>query len=183
MNQKQEHKCGWECSSVNVKDIVLIKWIDNDGVEQTREVCPCCVNHLQEEVRDVYDCKNVFWQGYYWDEREHRRIRKSVGQCMCYSPVHGKRSRSLITKMKRKTKEEKLQQRIGELEHFIRVGKPYREIIIQRDEIRDYLCPVCHLKIGEHLICEDKLCCQLICSLNLPSSFRTVKCEKHGGFK
>lgn len=93
MIQKQEHRCGLDCLSVHVKDIVLIKWIDNDGVEQTREVCPCCVNHLQGEVGEFCDCKNVFWKGYYWDKQEHRRIRRSVGQCMCYSKEHGKRYR------------------------------------------------------------------------------------------
>jgi hypothetical protein len=93
VNQKQEHECGWDCSSVHSTKIVTITWIDEQGRTQKRGVCPCCVNHPQGEVNEVLDCKNVFWEGYRYDKHEERTIRKSIGQCMCYSELHGKRTR------------------------------------------------------------------------------------------
>ena len=89
------HKCGLDCSSVHVSKIVRIRTtIDSDlfGRETiSRDVCPCCEKHEQGDNGEFYDCKNVFWEGYYYDEREKRMIRKSVGQCMCYGPAHGVR--------------------------------------------------------------------------------------------
>lgn len=97
-----EHRCGLDCSSVHVSDIVEITAvIDSDLFGRgtvTREVCPCCVDHPQGEVNEVYDCKNVFWEGLVPADRHDaipdRMVRRSVGQCMCYSVVHGKREKA-----------------------------------------------------------------------------------------
>ena len=45
----------------------------------TRVICQDCVEHEQGDVDKVYDCKNVFInnQG------------ESIGQCCCYSKIHG----------------------------------------------------------------------------------------------
>lgn len=45
-----------------------------------RWICPDCANHEQGGSSEFYDCKNVFVKD-----------GKTVGQCCCYSPTHGKR--------------------------------------------------------------------------------------------
>ena len=82
--------------------------------------------------------------------------------------------------MPRKTKIEKLEHRIGELMHLLK-NTPRRVITLNRDEIRDHLCSACHLKIDEHITCEDPTCYQLICPINFPSICRQIQCEEHGG--
>ena len=48
------------------------------------EVCPDCRDHVQGEPMEVFDCKNVF---YVYGDGMDKII---VGQCCCYSEVHGK---------------------------------------------------------------------------------------------
>ena len=43
-------------------------------------ICLECINHKQGDPQEYYDCKNVFVEN-----------GESVGQCCCYSEVHGKR--------------------------------------------------------------------------------------------
>jgi len=82
--------------------------------------------------------------------------------------------------MPRKTKIEKLENRIGELMYLLKCN-PYRVITLNRDEIRDHLCPSCQLKIDKHVTCEDPTCYQLICPINFPAVCNKICCEKHGG--
>lgn len=86
------HRCGWDCASVHVSKIVYVE-VHDEYLDKTRSigVCPCCAEHKRGDCGDYIDCKNVFWDGHYYDEREKRMIRKSVGQCMCYGPAHGVR--------------------------------------------------------------------------------------------
>ena len=58
-----------------------IKVPNPDGVWH-RWICPDCKDHVQGEPREVLDCKNVF------KDDEHSYF---VGQCCCWSEVHGKR--------------------------------------------------------------------------------------------
>lgn len=81
-----EHKCGWECLYLSVTKIQTIKNYEGRDID----VCPCCVDHPQGDPGEFLDCKNVFQSG-----------GQSVGQCMCYSPVHGKREKAFYDDMRK----------------------------------------------------------------------------------
>jgi len=53
-----------------------------DPSKAHRLLCPKCYSHKQGEVSKVLDCKNLFAD-------DNGNV---VGQCCCYSEVHGKRS-------------------------------------------------------------------------------------------
>ncbi|MHA2119584.1 MAG: hypothetical protein ACW990_00120 [Promethearchaeota archaeon] len=50
---------------------------------QERPICPECINHVQGEVGEVFDCKNLY----------RYTISQGIGQCCCYSITHGKNTR------------------------------------------------------------------------------------------
>lgn len=54
------------------------------GVRVERVVCPECYakDHKQGDCTKVYDCKNTFY-------RKVAGVKETVGQCCCYSEVHG----------------------------------------------------------------------------------------------
>ena len=63
---------------------VMVGFVPEVGEAYHRRVCPKCMRHKQGEPSDVHDCKVVFYE-------EVDGKKQSVGQCGCYSSVHGKR--------------------------------------------------------------------------------------------
>lgn len=59
-------------------DVSEMIWVEIEGGQY--HICPDCENHEQGKPTECHDCKNVFVKD-----------GQSVGQCMCYSPAHGKR--------------------------------------------------------------------------------------------
>jgi len=53
-------------------------WITKNNGEY--HICPDCKDHKQGDPMEYYDCKNIFVEN-----------DKTVGQCCCYSEIHGKR--------------------------------------------------------------------------------------------
>lgn len=79
--------------SFHISEGVKVKVQEHIGkyITDTRKVCPDCAEHEQLSMREVNkmidkigetDCKNTFW-----DIIDGERI--TVGQCCCYSKVHG----------------------------------------------------------------------------------------------
>ena len=64
-------------------EITIIEFTDEISTVK-RPICPDCINHVQGETGDVFDCKNLY------------RYKDSdrVGQCCCYSIAHGLNTRS-----------------------------------------------------------------------------------------
>ena len=62
----------------NEKEMKIIEFTDEISTQE-RPICPECINHVQGEVGKVFDCKNEY--------RYEKRT--GVGQCCCYSIVHG----------------------------------------------------------------------------------------------
>lgn len=83
---KFAHHCEYKCLKGKYNRSSEVTFTNKFERVKTRVVCPCCKDHPQGDADDYLDCKNEFWVGTYANA-------KCVGQCGCYSPVHGKRDK------------------------------------------------------------------------------------------
>ena len=74
----------------NETEMKIIEFTDSISTVK-RPICPECVDHVQGETGDVFDCKNLYRYRTIYDLPYS--YGSGTAQCCCYSISHGKNTR------------------------------------------------------------------------------------------